>query len=155
ARETLSGSSKDLLVAARLVEALTREHGYRGLRDGLRLMRRLVSECWDRLQPSIESEDDMGRRAAPFSWLAEADRGARSPNALRMVRIIGNETTGYSWNDGKQSQSGRGGATAAVIDKAVKATPLEDCQTTLEDLSEAGQELDALTEELNSRMAKS
>src|SRR5262245_19839607 len=95
ARETLVHSSKDLLVAARLVEALTREprkppaealaqkpgippaNGYGGLRDGLRLMRRLVSECWDRLQPPIESEEDKEVRAAPFNWLDGADTGAR------------------------------------------------------------------------------
>ncbi len=44
-------------------------------------MRRLVSECWDRLQPAIESEDDLEVRAAPFYWLDEADRGARFPNS--------------------------------------------------------------------------
>ncbi len=78
--ETLTETSKDLLVAARLTEGLTKEHGFGGLRDGLRLMRRLVTECWDRLNPAIESEDDLEVRAAPFYWLDEADRGARFPN---------------------------------------------------------------------------
>ena len=63
AQETLTETSKDLLVAARLTEALTREHGFGGLRDGLRLMRRLVAECWVRLNPAIESEDDLEVRA--------------------------------------------------------------------------------------------
>ena len=82
AQETLTDTSKDLLVAAQAVEALTREHGFGGLRDGLRLMRRLVAECWDRLKPAIESEDDLEVRAAPFYWLDDADRGARFPNSL-------------------------------------------------------------------------
>src|SRR5438105_910113 len=40
--DTLAEGSKDLLVAARLTEALVKRHGFAGLRDGLRLMRRLV-----------------------------------------------------------------------------------------------------------------
>src|ERR1700678_4803989 len=35
ARETLTGTSKDLLVTARLTEGLTKAHGFGGLRDGL------------------------------------------------------------------------------------------------------------------------
>src|SRR5262249_41198902 len=45
AQETLSQTSKDLLVAARLTEALVRQHGFAGLRDGLRLLRMLVEQC--------------------------------------------------------------------------------------------------------------
>src|SRR5438045_7534477 len=48
-QNTLALTSKDLLVAARLTEALVKCHGFGGLRDGLRLMRRLAQECWDRL----------------------------------------------------------------------------------------------------------
>ena len=102
ARETLTGTSKDLLVAARLTEALTKEHGFGGLRDGLRLMRRLVTECWDRLNPAIESEDDLEVRAAPFFWLDEVDRvrplpqfrttGAHGPGRGRPVWLDAVET---------------------------------------------------------------
>src|SRR5262245_12421691 len=35
AQETLTQTSKDLLVVARLLEALTREHGFAGFRDGI------------------------------------------------------------------------------------------------------------------------
>src|SRR5262249_45523533 len=37
-QDLLAGTTKDLLVAARLTEALVKQHGFRGLRDGLRLM---------------------------------------------------------------------------------------------------------------------
>src|SRR5687767_11777113 len=47
-KDTLATTSKDLLVAARLTEALVKQYGFRGLRDSLRLMRRLALECWDR-----------------------------------------------------------------------------------------------------------
>src|SRR5436190_1554738 len=45
-QDTLTEKSKDLLVAARLTEALTKQHGFAGLRDGLHLMRELVQNCW-------------------------------------------------------------------------------------------------------------
>jgi type VI secretion system protein ImpA len=154
ASETLGGTSKDLLVAARLVEALTKEHGYAGSRDGLRLMRRLIAECWDRLQPPAESEEDLEVRAAPFYWLDEADRGARFPSALRLVPMIGGSVERYTWYDWKQAQSGKGRATAADIKSALLATAREWCQSTFEELDEARQELDALTTELTSRMGK-
>jgi type VI secretion system protein ImpA len=152
ATETLAGTSKDLLVAARLVEALTREHGYGGLRDGLRLMRRLVSECWDRLQPPVESEEDLEVRAAPFFWLDDADRGARFPSSIRQVPLIFGEGVRYSWFHWKQSQTGKGGVAHADFEKAVQATPRERCREIVDDLTEAWQELDELAKELNGRL---
>src|SRR5262249_14221923 len=68
AQETLAQTSKDLLVAARLTEALVKRHGYGGLRDGLRLMRRLVQDGWDRIYPVIH-DGDLEARAAAFDWL--------------------------------------------------------------------------------------
>src|SRR5262245_36345648 len=72
AQKTLKDDSKDMLVAARLTEALAKEHGFGGLRDGLALMRRLIEECWDRVHPSIE-DGDVEVRAAAFNWLDDAD----------------------------------------------------------------------------------
>ena len=79
ARETLAQTSKDMLIAARLTEGLTKLNGFAGVRDGLGLMRKLVEDCWDRLYPPIEEEEDAEVRAAAFSWLNDADRGARLP----------------------------------------------------------------------------
>jgi type VI secretion system protein ImpA len=154
ARETLSDTSKDLLVAARLTEGLTKAHGFGGLRDGLRLMRRLVTEGWDRLNPVIESEDDLEVRAAPFYWLDEADRGARFPNTLRQVPMVGGEGGRYGWLQWKQAQGGKDGIAPADIDKAIEATPREHCQAMVEDLTESWQEIDTLAKELNGKMGQ-
>jgi type VI secretion system protein ImpA len=153
-RETLTETSKDLLVAARLTEGLTKAHGFGGLRDGLRLMRRLVSECWDRLNPAIESEDDLEVRAAPFYWIDEADRGARFPNTLRQVPMVWGEGGRFGWLQWKQSQGGKDGISPADIEKAIEATPRELCQATVEDLTESWQELDTLAKELNGKMGQ-
>src|SRR5947209_2351025 len=79
-KETLSQTSKNLLLSARMTEALVKQHGFAGLRDGLRLMRLLVEQCWDRLNPPIESEDDLELRAGPFNWLDDPALGARFPS---------------------------------------------------------------------------
>lgn len=154
AQETLRTTSKDLLVAARLTEGLTQAHGFSGLRDGLRLMRRLVTECWDRLNPAIESEDDLEIRAAPFYWLDEADRGARFPTTLRRVPMVWTDNDRYGWLDWKQSQGSKDGISPAEFEKAIQATPREQCQAMVDDLTESWQELDTLARELNGKIGQ-
>src|ERR1700720_2857497 len=92
AQETLAQTSKDLMVAARLTEALVKHHdrevagrlytGFGGLRDGLRLLRRLAQECWDRVHPAIQ-DGDLEARAGAFNWLDDVNRGALFPYSLR------------------------------------------------------------------------
>jgi len=154
AQETLTGTSKDLLVAARLTEALVKEHGFAGLRDGLHLLRELVEQCWDRLNPAVESDEDLEIRAAPFFWLDEPDRGALFPNTLRMVPMLHGEKGPYSWVDWKEAQGGKGQITPADVDKAIEATPREDCQALVDDLSQSSQELDALSQDLNAKLGQ-
>src|SRR5262249_25110174 len=57
--ELLAGASKDLLLASRMTEALTRTHGFAGLRDGLRLLREMVEQCWERMHPVPEEDETM------------------------------------------------------------------------------------------------
>jgi type VI secretion system protein ImpA len=71
ATTALSSNSKDLLAAVRMVEALTRRHNFAGLRDGLKLLRLLLTECWDRMHPIIEEPDDIESRAGSFEWLCD------------------------------------------------------------------------------------
>lgn len=64
----LSSKSKDLQVAAWLSEALIKEAGFAGLRDGLKLLAGLQDNFWDTLHPEID-EGDMEGRANAISWL--------------------------------------------------------------------------------------
>lgn len=150
--ETLTKTSKDLLIAARLTEALVKQHGFTGLRDGLHLLRQLVEQCWDRVNPVIESPDDLDMRAGPFNWLDDPDRGARFPNTLRNVPVVKGEEGQYGWVEWKQSQDGRGGITRDAFDKAVLATPLERCQAADQDLTQCFEDLTQLTQALGSKM---
>lgn len=152
AKETLAGTSKDLSVAARLTEALVKQHGFAGLRDGLILLRRLVDQCWDRLSPPIEDESDLDVRAAAFLWLDDPDRGALFPSSLRAVPMIADDGGSYSWLDWRQSQNGRGRVTREVFEAAIAATPRDRCEVMVADLVQCLQALNELTTDLNAKL---
>jgi type VI secretion system ImpA family protein len=156
AQETLTRVSKDLLVAARLTEALVRLHGFAGLRDGLRLLRALVEECWDRLNPPIE-DGDVEVRAAPFYWLDDPHKGARFPSTLRALPLVFGEQGRYSWNDWDQLQSKKvkGTATAAeceAFDNAIRDNSWEDSRAAAEVVAQSLAGLDQLAQALGKAM---
>src|SRR3954471_10995616 len=66
--EILRSRSKDLQVAAWITEALTKLHGFAGLRDGLRLLRRLQQTFWDSCFPEID-DGDLEARQGPYLFL--------------------------------------------------------------------------------------
>ncbi|MGE0119183.1 MAG: type VI secretion system protein TssA [Dongiaceae bacterium] len=68
APKVLAEQSKDLEVAAWLVEALLRRHNFAGLRDGFRLVRSLVETYWDGLYP-LPDEDGVAAKVAPLTAL--------------------------------------------------------------------------------------
>lgn len=152
AQATLRDSSKDLLIAARLTEALVKVHGFPGLRDGLRLLRLLVEQCWERLLPAIEAEDDLEIRAARFNWLDDEDRGARFPGTLRLVPMMGSDREGYGWQHWKDSQGGKSDITAADIERAMQVTSPKQIEETVEALEESWQEYERLTGVLAEKM---
>jgi type VI secretion system protein ImpA len=151
-QQLLTTTSKDLLVAARLTEAMTRDQGVAGLRDGLGLLRRLIESCWDRVLPVIEEEEDVEARGAAFYWLDDPDRGARFPQTVRMVPLVAEEEKAYAWFDWKRLQSEQDPAARGAFDKAAEATPREDCQNVVDDLAAAFTELDGLAAALNEKM---
>ena len=152
-KETLTDTSKDLMAAARLLEALVKDHGFAGLRDGLQLMRRMVEECWDRIHPSIE-DGDLEVRATPFNWLDDPDRGARFPTSIRMVPVLQHDGLPVSWHNWKQSQEGKGPLKGEAFEEAVRAAPLELCKTMVEDLEAGQQELTQLTKLLDGKLGE-
>jgi type VI secretion system protein ImpA len=151
AKKTLTSSSKDLLVAARLTEALTKKHGFAGLADGLTLQRRLLEECWDRLHPLIE-DGDLEVRAGPFNWLGDDGRGARFPHTLRTLPLYEHEGEPVSYRDFRLAQEGKGKVPKETVDKAVNAADRVFCQTLFEDVTRAIAELTNLTRVLNERL---
>jgi type VI secretion system protein ImpA len=151
ASETLTNTSKDLLVAARLTEALVKAHGFAGARDGLHLLRLLIQECWGRVNPVIE-DGDIEVRAGAFNWLDDPDRGARFPNTLRAVPLVSLDGEGYGWQQWKQLQEGRGPLKSEAFDRAIQETARETCQVIADDLAETLQEVERLTGALAEKM---
>ncbi len=64
----LMTQTKDLQIGAWLSESLTKEHGFAGLRDSLRLMSGLQQNFWDTCFPEIDEGDEEGRANA-IEWL--------------------------------------------------------------------------------------
>jgi type VI secretion system protein ImpA len=86
--KVLASTSKDLMVATRVVEALTHVHGFAGLRDGLTLLRRLFAECGDRMYPKVEEPDDRETRASRVGWLDEPTITINFPLVIRGIEFF-------------------------------------------------------------------
>jgi type VI secretion system protein ImpA len=64
----LAEKTKDLEIVTYLIEALVREQGFAGLRDGFRLARELVERFWDELYP-LPDQDGLAARVAHLTGL--------------------------------------------------------------------------------------
>src|SRR5690606_34050631 len=66
--DALANNSKDLWIAAWLVEGLTRTEGFPGVRDGFRLIRELSERYWDGIHPRPD-EDGIATTVAQLAGL--------------------------------------------------------------------------------------
>jgi type VI secretion system protein ImpA len=64
ATAALTSQTRDLQIASWLVEAIVQLHGFVGLRDGLKLMRGLHEQFWEKLYPEIDEGNLDGRANA-------------------------------------------------------------------------------------------
>ena len=146
--EALTNTGKDMNTASRLVEAATKVHGVVGLRDGLRLLQRLVAECWDRLHPVPSDGDTTDIRESPIIWLNDIGRGARFPQTIAGIQLFKVQTAAFSPLDARSKDH------KAAFDEAVaaaKPTVLESLRTVHGDLLAAKQALADLVTALDSR----
>ena len=148
ATDTLADASKDLLAAARLVEALTMQHRFAGLRDGLELLLRLATECWDRVHPMLEAGESVEAREGPFNWLNQLQYGARFPHTLRVTPLIVVKGKGHSFEDW-QKQDRRG-----AFETALAEVSRETCQDLVDDLKSIKEKLTALADILQGKMGE-
>ena len=92
----LTSQTKDLQLGVWLTEALIREHGFVGLRDGLQLLSGLQANFWETLHPEIE-EGDMEGRANAIAWLD-------GPGTLVIKRARFTGAAGYGYQDWEDSK---------------------------------------------------
>lgn len=151
--EAIGTKSKDLQLGVWLVEALTRQHGFAGLRDGLNLVREMHEKFWDGLYPEIE-DGDLEFRGGPLNWLNE-----KLPVYIRSIALTEGDQA-YSWNHWDESRSvdnlGRqnpaamqaaiaeGKINGEQFDKSVAGTQRAFCENLFEDLTQTREELSRL-----------
>lgn len=132
--EALATKSKDLQLAAWLTEALLRQEGIAGLKEGLELIRSLVEQFWDTLYPEIE-DGDAEFRATPLQWAGDRLEKAvkNSPltrNKLDWFQYKESRTIGYEEDAStEEKRSAREQAiaenkiTAELFDAGFNGTP--------------------------------
>ena len=95
-KDALTTKTKDVQVAAWLTEALTIEHGFAGLRDGIKMLAGLQERFWDTLYPEID-EGDMESRANAIAWFD-------TQVGLSLKRAPYTGVEGYSFMDWEDSK---------------------------------------------------
>lgn len=134
AQDTLATTSKDLQLAAWLTEALLQLERFPGLRQGLDLTFRMLSEFWDTVYPLIE-EDDRELRARPLAWIGtQLELPVRSTPivAAGYSHIVYKESRTVGYEDQLKTDKDRknrstmlesGKIAPEVFDKAFEETP--------------------------------
>jgi type VI secretion system protein ImpA len=135
-QETLATRSKDLRLAASLVEALIHSERFAGLRQGLEFTFRLTGDFWDTIYPVIDPDDPETRedRAGPLKGIGNFDIQVRSVPitgagytflSYKDSRLVGYDDTQRTDKEKKDRKAmlDAGKMTADVFDKAFNDTP--------------------------------
>jgi len=162
ASDVLATKSKDLQVAAWLTEALVKQRGFAGLRDGLQLLRGLHEQFWDPLYPEVE-DGDLEARIMVIEFL-----NRELPPSLRQIPVTQGEN--YSWLRWKESRDvdnlsrqnpaahatalSEGKITSEQFDKAVTATAPAFYSTLFEDLNQTWEEYQQLDPVVNEKFGR-
>ena len=155
APQVIANESKDLELAAYLIEALVREKGFSGLRDGFRLVRELVAKCWDHLYPQPD-EEGVATRVAHLTGLNGVGSEGTLIRPIMAIPITANTSVGrFCAADYQQAQHlatqpiaeqqrrlSDGALSLNVIQQAVAETPREFYDELLADIREAREEFE-------------
>jgi type VI secretion system protein ImpA len=95
--DLLTNKTKDLQLAAWLTEALLKQKGFAGLKDGLALCFGLVDKFWDNLYPELD-DGDVQARGAPLGFV-----GTKLEIPLKLVPVV--EKLKYNLVDHQQSRA--------------------------------------------------
>ena len=94
--DLLTNKTKDLQLAAWMTEAMLKQRGFAGLKEGLALCCGLVDKFWDTLYPEIE-DGDAESRGAPLGFV-----GVKLDIPLKLVPVV--EKARYGLLDHQQSR---------------------------------------------------
>ena len=135
--KVLEETSKDLEVAAWMVEALVREEGFRGLGEGFDLTRELVENFWEALYPQPD-EDGVPTRVAPLTGLNGEDAEGTLIVPIGMVPLLydpnGRPLSAWTYRSATE--------VSAIADPEVKQRRIDAGAHTLDDFQRAVTESD-------------
>lgn len=98
AGEILGSHGKDLEIAAWLIEALLRQEGFAGLRDGLKVMTGLVTGFWGSCYPELD-EDGVEGKVSAVAGLNGSGAVGTLIQPIRLVSITQGSQGSFSlWN---------------------------------------------------------
>jgi type VI secretion system protein ImpA len=157
-KETLTETSKDLRVAGYLLEALVKNYGFAGAHDGLKLLRQLVEQCWDRLNPPVDPEDP-DVRGGPFNWMDDPAFGLRFPTTLKLtpLLIVDKDDRANQYSLLQCRPEGMGDAVQEArrqIERAIELAPIANLTSMVEEVKGCLDELHHVTEGLTAKMGK-
>jgi len=96
--EALCNRTKDLQIAAFLVEALSNTEDFAGVAAGLNIITGFLQEFWEHLYPQIE-EGDLEYRIGPLEFLNE-----KLWLPIKQIPVTDRTTSGYSWMKWQESR---------------------------------------------------
>jgi type VI secretion system protein ImpA len=146
ASNALETKSKDYLLGVRLLEALARKSGLPGMRDGLRLLHRLTTDCWESIHPMPEEGETMDVREGAFKWINDVGRGARFPQTVLEMPLFKASGRTFSYVDSIS------GETKAEFDEAAPRADAASLKLGYELLGECNEALRDLAAALDERM---
>lgn len=94
--QELTTRTKDLQIAAWLVEAWLHLYRFEGIEKGLKLLQALVEHFWDDIHPQIQ-DGDLEYRIAPITWINE--KLSIQLKLLAITNPDGEDVPAYSWSD--------------------------------------------------------
>lgn len=143
-KSQLTGKCKHIFYAVRLAEALVVQHGLLGVRDGLKLLRLFITDCWDRSYWKIDEDGpdkgkvDATRQIAEINGLGYPMSGVMYPTKIRKAPVFG----AVSWQDWKDATGDFESAAAAVTANQLQVL-IEDIETAIQE----SRDLQTLTEQ--------
>lgn len=159
-RNYLATQSKDIEIAAYLVEAMIRRHGFSGLTDGMNILLGLVEQYWGELYPRPDLDYDEGIEAT-LTPIGRLDFGY----PLRRIPVTDDTSIGefVVWQhtqatqlesfdaEERQRRVDQGAITTEMFDRAAAETTGEFFQSLKSDLDDAVAAVNELSAALDER----
>ncbi|HEX4808054.1 MAG TPA: type VI secretion system protein TssA [Bryobacteraceae bacterium] len=96
AEEALRKNTKDLQIAAWLLEAWINRDRLPGLLSGLQLLKRLLETFWDHIYPEAE-DGDLEMRATPLEWVGSYFDPGKGSSPIFQLRSLPLSQSGFNY----------------------------------------------------------